>query len=66
MQEERFGTRDLTYGLWHRARSTQRFIGIEGAQRLLMCDVDSAMWVEYSWREISPGERANGLLRRST
>ena len=47
MQEERFGYRDLSYGIWHRARSTQRFVGIEAAQRLLMCDLDATLWVEY-------------------
>lgn len=46
-QEERYGVRDLCYSGWHRARSTQRFIGIEAAMRLTMCDVDSALWVEY-------------------
>ena len=47
MQEEHFGARDLHYSLWHRARSTQRYIGIEAAQRLTMCDVDSTLWLEY-------------------
>lgn len=54
MQEERYGTRDLTYGFWHRARSTQRFIGIEAAQRLTMCDVDSTLWVEYGASDKEP------------
>lgn len=52
MQEERYGRRDLCYSGWHRARSTQRFVGIEAAQNLLLCDIDSMTWVEYS-----PGDR---------
>jgi len=46
-QDERYGTRDLTYSAWHRHLSTQRFIGIEKAQLLAMIDIDVAVFVEY-------------------
>ena len=45
--EENFGTRDLTYSAWHRRMSTQRFVGIENAQRLHMIDLDAALYIEY-------------------
>ena len=45
--EERYGTRSLTYSAWHRIKSTCRFVGIENAQRLAMIDVDHIIWVEY-------------------
>lgn len=46
-QEERYGTRDMTYSRWHRRRSTARFVGLENAQLLSMIDIDSSLWVEY-------------------
>lgn len=46
-QEERYGTRDMTYSAWHRRRSTHRYVGIENAQLLAMIDVDCALYVEY-------------------
>jgi hypothetical protein len=46
-QEERFGTRDLTYSAWHREQSTQRFVGSAGSHSLAMIDLDGVMWLEY-------------------
>lgn len=47
MQEEQYGTRDLTYSAWHRRLSTRRYVGIERAQSLAMIDLDAALYVEY-------------------
>lgn len=46
-QEEKYGSRDLTYSVWHRRLSTRRFVGIERAQTLAMIDADVGVWVEY-------------------
>lgn len=46
-QEERYGTRDLTYSAWHRRMSTRRFVGLERAQLLSMIDLDGSLYVEY-------------------
>lgn len=46
-QEEKTGRRDAHYSVWHRAKSTKRFVGIENAQRLSMIDIDVALYVEY-------------------
>jgi hypothetical protein len=46
-QEERFGTRDLSYSIWHRARSIGRFVGEERAATLGMIDLDGVMFLEY-------------------
>lgn len=46
-QEERHGTRDMTYSAWHRRLSTGRFVGIERAQLLAMIDLDACPYVEY-------------------
>jgi hypothetical protein len=46
-QEERFGTRDLSYSAWHRRLSIRRFVGIEPAQSLAMIDLDAVPYVEY-------------------
>ena len=54
MQEERFGTRDLTYSAWHRRGSVRRFVGIDRAQLLSMIDVDGAMYVEFDHEEKEP------------
>jgi hypothetical protein len=54
MQEERYGTRDLSYSAWHRAASIRRFIGWERAQLLSMCDADSMMWLEYHHQTKEP------------
>ena len=54
MQEERYGTRDRTYSVWHRRFSTRRFIGIEAAQRLSMIDLDAALYVEYDDQSREP------------
>ena len=45
-QEEKYGSRDLTYSAWHRRMSLQRFIGIEAAQTCAMIDMDAQTWVE--------------------
>lgn len=45
-QEEKYGTRDLTYSAWHRRMSLQRFVGIEAAQTCAMIDLDAQLWVE--------------------
>jgi hypothetical protein len=54
MQEERYGTRSLVYSAWHRRYSTQRYVGIEAAQRLAMVDIDCALWVEVDDRTREP------------
>ena len=46
-QEETYGTRDMTYSVWHRRNSTRRFVGIENAQILAMVDADVTFWIEY-------------------
>lgn len=40
-QEERFGTRDRTYS------ALGRFIGVDRAQLVAMCDIDAALWLEH-------------------
>ena len=47
MQEEKYGNRDRSYSIWHRRKSTQRYIGIEKAQLLAMIDLDASLYVEY-------------------
>jgi hypothetical protein len=54
MQEERYGTRSLVYSAWHRRYSTQRYVGIEAAQRLAMVDIDCCLWIEYDDRSREP------------
>jgi len=54
MQEEKYGTRDLSYSAWHRAASIRRYVGWERAQLLTMCDADSVMWLEYHHRNKQP------------
>lgn len=54
MQEERFGTRDRTYGAWHRRLSTRRFVGIERAQLLGMIDLDAALYCEFDMATCEP------------
>jgi hypothetical protein len=54
MQEETTGERSLVYSAWHRRYSTQRFVGIEAAQRLAMVDIDCCLWVEYDDRTREP------------
>ncbi len=46
-QQERFGTRDLTYSAWHRAASIRRFVGPAKAVTLGAIDLDGVMFVEY-------------------
>ena len=53
-QEERRGTRDMSYSAWHRRKSTSRFVGIEKAQTLAMIDLDAALYVEYDDSEKRP------------
>lgn len=45
-QNERYGTRDLTYSRWHRRNSTERFLGWERATHLTYIDLDG---IEYCW-----------------
>ena len=52
-QEERYGTRDLTYSAWHRRGSTARYVGMQNAQILSMIDMD-AMLVEYDDKNRMP------------
>lgn len=47
MQEERYGSRDRAYSAWHRHHSIRRYVGIEAAQTLSMCDLDMALYCEY-------------------
>jgi hypothetical protein len=46
-QEERTGRRPGEYSAWHRRGSLRRFIGLERAQLLSMCDLDAALWLEH-------------------
>lgn len=54
MQEERYGTRDRAYSAWHRRRSIARYVGIEAAQTLSMCDLDMALYCEFDDRSREP------------
>lgn len=45
-QEERYGTRDLSYSAWHRVRSIARYVGLEAAQGLKMIDQDVTLYLE--------------------
>lgn len=54
MQEERYGTRDLSYSAWHRAASIRRFVGWEQAQLLSMVDADCVLFLEYHERTKAP------------
>ncbi|MDQ7978716.1 hypothetical protein QYH69_15805 [Paraburkholderia sp. SARCC-3016] len=49
MQEEQFLIRDRAYGVWHRPRSIERFLGHRRAKSLTMADLDSVMFVEYGY-----------------
>lgn len=49
MQIERYGTRDRSYGIWHRAHSIGRFIGAKQAGALTMADLDSVLFAEYEY-----------------
>lgn len=53
-QEERYGSRDLTYSAWHRRLSLKRFIGIEAAQTCAMIDTDAQTWVECEDQTFRP------------
>ena len=53
-QEERYGTRDMSYSAWHRRHSTERFVGIENARRLAMIDLDASLYVEYDDKTKEP------------
>lgn len=50
--EERFGTRDQAYSLWHRPSSIRRYVPIHLAELLKVVDVDATYWVEYLDRSI--------------
>lgn len=54
MQEERYGTRDLSYSAWHRPASIRRFVGWEQAQLLSMVDADCVLFLEYHERTKEP------------
>lgn len=54
MQEEIFGTRDLTYSAWHRRLSTRRFVGIANAELLSMIDLDGVLYCEFDARTSEP------------
>ncbi len=47
-QQERYGSRDLTYSAWHRKDSTGRFVGIGLASTLTMIDVDCVECDRYN------------------
>jgi len=47
MQEEKYGSRDMSYSAWHRRMSTKRFVGMKNAELLAMIDVDACMYIEY-------------------
>jgi hypothetical protein len=53
-QEETYGTRDRIYSVWHRRKSTSRFVGWEGAQLLAMIDIDVTLYVEYDDKTKEP------------
>jgi len=53
-QEERYGSRDLTYSQWHRRKSTGRFIGAQSAQQLSMIDADVLIYIEYQEENKEP------------
>lgn len=75
-QEERFGTRDRTYSAWHRRASLRRFVGLERAQLLSMCDIDTALWLEHddlskeplalieTARDVGQGYKSGTVLQR--
>lgn len=54
MQEERYSGRDRSYGIWHRARSIARFLGLRNAERLTMVDLYSVLFAEYKHPEKLP------------
>ena len=54
MQEERYGTRDLSYSAWHRAASIRRYVGWEHAQLLNMVDTDCVLFLEYHQQTKEP------------
>lgn len=54
MQEEHYGTRDLSYSAWHRAASIRRYVGWERAQLLSMVDADCVLFLEYHHASKAP------------
>jgi len=48
-REERFETRERSYGLWHRVKSIARFIGTRQAEELAMVDLDSVLFAEHDY-----------------
>lgn len=50
-EEERFGTRDLTYSRWHRSKSLSRYVGRQAAYECSTIDID---WCEYCRRCLKP------------
>lgn len=49
MQAERYAVRDRSYGIWHRMRSIARYLDPRKAASLTMADLDSVLYVEYSY-----------------
>lgn len=60
-QEERYGTRDLTYSAWHRQHSTKRFLGLERANLLHMIDGDAIEYDANSKRPLAIFETARNI-----
>ena len=56
-QDEYTGQRDAHYSVWHRTKSTRRYVGLEDAQLLAMVDIDVALYAEYD-----DGEKATLAL----
>lgn len=54
MREERFGTRDRHYGVWHRVKSIARFLDPRQANALTMADLDSVLFAEYNYPDKLP------------
>lgn len=75
-QEERLGTRGREYSAWHRRASLRRFVGLERAQLLSMCDIDAALWLEHddlskeplalieTARDVGQGYKSGTVLQR--
>jgi len=46
MQEEKYGSRDLTFGIWRRVRSLARFVGLERASQASAIDIDATVFLD--------------------
>jgi hypothetical protein len=47
MDKEKYHQRDLTYSLWHRTESIERYLGHANAEQLRLIDIDAILYVEY-------------------